>query len=153
MMRGRLEVTLDDARRASLSELGRAARASTQRSSDSLRGVRDRLATARAVERAARARLREIDRQIAQIDAAAHGRADDARSIGLQPPSTIERTAIQVRINDARHEIAALLQEHRERDATPLHNAHQIASAADQAVQAESLVASPVRDSSGGLSL
>lgn len=148
MMRGRLEVTLDDARRASLSEIGRAARASTQKSSDSLRGVRDRLETARAIERAARARLREIDRETTQAEAVCH-----ARTIGPPPPSTTARAAIQARIDDARDEIAALLQEHRERDVTALRSAHQIASAADQEFHAESQVAPPARDSSGGLSL
>lgn len=148
MMRGRLEVTLDDARRASLSELGRAARAHAPGSNDSVRGVLDRLETARAVERAARARLREIDRDITRAEAVSH-----ARTIGHRPTSTTERAAIQIRIEGARDEIAALLQEHRERFVTPLHNSHQVASAADQEFQAESLVAPPVRDSSGGLSI
>ncbi len=153
MMRGRLEVTLDDAHRASLSELGRAARASTHGSPGSAHGVRDRLETARAIERSARARLREIDMQVAQVDAVGHGRADSARAIGLQPPSTTEQMAIQTRIDDVQHEIAALLQEHRERDVTPLHNAHQVTNAAGQERQAEPLVAPPpVRDPSGGLS-
>lgn len=148
MVRGRLEVTLDDARRASLSELGRAARAHAPGASDSIRGVLDRLEAARAVERAARARLREIDMEITRTEAVSH-----ARPIGPRPPSTTERAAIQIRIDYARHEIAALLQEHRERFVTPLHNSHQVASAADQEFQAESLVAPPVRDSSGGLSI
>ncbi|MBO1740741.1 AAA family ATPase [Leifsonia sp. TF02-11] len=70
MLRGRLEVTLDDARRAAYRELGHAAR----------EPQRQRLA-AQAAEADARARalqdaLREIDARAATLEAAGHGRPD-----------------------------------------------------------------------------
>lgn len=115
MMRGRLEVTLDDARRGSLSELGRAARPSAPGVRDPARTARDRLETARAAERAARVRLREIDITIAYAEATGHARTGVGTTNRLQPPSDADRAAVQTQIDDARHEVAALLQEHQAR--------------------------------------
>lgn len=108
MMRGRLEVTLDDAHRASLSELGRSARA-----------THDGLEAARAAERSARTRLREIDMEIARAEANGHALSDDADADGLQRPSSAERAAVQVQIDEARRQAAVLLQEHQERIVAP----------------------------------
>lgn len=118
MMRGRLEVTLDDARRASLSELGRAARepgntAQSQRPKPE-RTVRDRLEMARATERTARARLREIDALFAHDDATRHARAESPKIGHRGVPSATERATVQARIDDARRESAILAQELRQ---------------------------------------
>lgn len=111
MMRGRLEVTLDDARRAALSELGRSARASAP---DTLT-VRDRLEMARAAEREARARLREIDVEIAYAEAAGHARTEDARVANMGLRSDDERAEVLEQIGGIRREAAVLVQELRER--------------------------------------
>ncbi len=104
MMRGRIEVTLHDARRGSLSELSRAART-----------MQGGLETARATERAARGRLREIDMESARAEAADHARTNDVNTVGIQWPWAAERAAVQARIDDARLEAAALMEEHQER--------------------------------------
>jgi hypothetical protein len=127
MMRGRPEVTLDDARRGSLSELGRAARTTP-----------DQLETALAAERAARADLLEIGMQIAHADAACHARTDSAKK--LRPPSEDERAAGEARVSDARQQIATLLRR-RERVAAP-----------DPRYESSEL-GPPVSGPSGGLSL
>ncbi len=103
MMRGRLEVTLDDARRGSLSELGRAART-----------IRDGLETARSAEHAARARLREIDMEVARAEAASHARANDTDIVASQRLLAKERSAVKRRIDNARQDAAALLDERHE---------------------------------------
>lgn len=103
MMRGRLEVTLDDARRGSFSELGRAARS-----------IGDGLETARSTERAARARLREIDMEIARGESAGHARANDTDIVASQRLLAEERRAVKRRIDHARQDVAALLNEHHE---------------------------------------
>ena len=103
MMRGRSEVTLDDARRASLSELGRSARTTG-----------DLLEKVMSVERSARRRLHEIDMEIARAEAAGHARTDvDAGS--LQRPSPSERAAVRSQIDDARQQAAVLMREHKDR--------------------------------------
>ena len=118
MMRGRLEVTLDDARRASLSELGRAARepgntAQSQRPKPE-RTARDRLETARATERTARARLREIDALFAHDEAMRHARVESTKIGNRGVPSAAERATAQARIDDARREATILAQELRQ---------------------------------------
>jgi hypothetical protein len=103
MMRGRLEVTLEDARRGSLSELGRAART-----------IGDGLETARSTERAALARLREIDTEIARAEAAGHARTTAADPVAWQGLLAQERLAVKRRIDHARQDAAALLDKHHE---------------------------------------
>lgn len=105
MMRGRPEVTLDDARRESLRELGRAARP-----------VPDRLEAALATERNARTRLLEIDMRLARIDAACHARTGSATKV--HPPSAAERAEAAAQLGDARNALATLLS-HKDRIAAP----------------------------------
>jgi len=101
MMRGRPELTLDDAHRASLNELGRSARAS-----------QDDLEAMRAAERSARARLREIDVEIARAEAVGHGRPKDASRVALSPPSAAQRAMVQAQVVGAQHQAAALMEKH-----------------------------------------
>lgn len=112
MMRGRLEVTLDDARHASHSELSRAAREPAD-PHDLARIVRDRLETALSTERAARARLREVDAQIAGREAETHGRDVEVRPNTQLPPSVAERVAVQIRVEDAQREASAVARQYR----------------------------------------
>jgi Mg-chelatase subunit ChlI len=77
MMRGKLEVTLDDARRASRIELGRAARDSdAQPRKDARRELASRIAAAEERRRALRNTLRETDASAANAEATGHGRPD-----------------------------------------------------------------------------
>lgn len=118
MMRGRLEITLDDAHRASLGELGRAAREPADKGlRDALRIVREHLEAARAKERAGWARLRDMDAMLARVDAAIHARV--LVSIGKRTPSAAERAAVAAQIVDARRDAAALTRQYRRLVATP----------------------------------
>ena len=95
MMRGRPEITLDDARRGALSELGRAARPAP-----------DELYEARLAEHTARARLRKIDADIAGRESAGHARAHPGAPAG----GTViaERAAVEAQIDNARRGMVAL---------------------------------------------
>jgi exodeoxyribonuclease V alpha subunit len=106
MMRGRLEITLDDARRGALGERGRAARTPP-----------DGLNAVWAVERAARDRLREIDVEITRAEAAGHARADGSAFGGRLLVD--ERASVQAQIGRNHDEIAALMLERRNRTAGP----------------------------------
>ncbi len=110
MMRGRLEITLDDARRGALGELGRAARTPP-----------DGLQAAGATEHAARERLRQIDVEIGRAEAAGHARADGP---AIDVRLLVERASVQAQIDQIHDEIAALIREHRTRTAglTPWHS-------------------------------
>ncbi|MDP9028507.1 MAG: AAA family ATPase [Actinomycetota bacterium] len=106
MMRGRLEITLDDARRGALGELGRAARTPP-----------DGLRAAWAAERAARGRLREIAVEIARTAAAGHARANIPDADGRR--LVFDRESVQAQLDHVRDEISALLPERRNRTASP----------------------------------
>lgn len=160
MMRGRLEVTLDDARRASLSELGRVARnpahAAQGNRPEPGRTVRDRLETARANERTARARLREVDMEAAYIAAVGHARTKDSKKVDLQPPSAADRMVVHTQIDDARHEIAALAQQLRKRG-TALNPGQDLRNTTHQPasldVEREVRVKLPVSDPNRGIGI
>ncbi len=145
MMRGRIEITLDDARRGALGELGRAART-----------MRDGLETARAAEHAARARLREIDVEIARVEAAGHGRTTDADTVRVQLLLADERATVKTQVDDARRDAAVLMEEHQERITalTPGRSLHGAArDSANSSLGRERPVPSSVDDPTAGLDI
>lgn len=145
MTRGRIEITLDDARRGSLSELGRAART-----------AHEGLETARAAERAARARLREIDMELARGDAAGHARITHADTARLQRTLAAERSTLKTQIDHARSDTAVLLEEYQERIAalTPGRSLRDVArDPANPSLEPEFQFPSPVGDPSAGLDI
>jgi nucleoside-triphosphatase THEP1 len=145
MIRGRIEITLEDARRGSLSELGRAART-----------MRDGLETARAAEHAARARLRKIDTEIARAEAAGHARTTHANRARLQRPLAAERSVVRTQIDDARRDAAVLIEKHQERIAAlaPGQSLPGVArDFANRTLQPDLQVPSPVDDPTAGLDI
>lgn len=119
MMRGRLEITLDDARRSALGELGRAARTPP-----------DDLDAAGAAQHAARERLRQIDVEIGRAEAGGHARADGP---AVDVRLLVERRSVQTHIDRTHDEIAAIMRERRNRTADPTPG-HAVGEAARRAV-------------------
>jgi exodeoxyribonuclease V alpha subunit len=143
MMRGGIEITLDDARRGSLSELGRSART-----------MRDGLETALAAERMARARLREIDMEVARAEAAGHARATAVNTARLQRPLAAERATVKTQIDLAQRDAAVLIEEYQQRIAAPNHGQSFRDAARERPGLGQDLqVPPPVDDSTAGLDI
>jgi len=106
ILRGKLEVTLDDARRAVRSELGRAARNPGRRQLGAQLAERD------ARHRALRRALRDSDARAATLDATSHGRScDPAIADAIQDIAT-QHEALLAALETERAQVDALLRDY-----------------------------------------
>lgn len=111
MMRGKLEVTPNDARRAARSELGRAARDSdAQLGKDARRALASRIAVAEERRRALRNTLRETDARAANGEATSHGRPDSRSAADALLEASLRRDALAAALDTERARMEALVQ-------------------------------------------